>query len=292
MPSRPNVPPSIWDRHGVSWNFFSFCKSDGVFFSTSSARVKSLDDLMCHNIHHNMWWVKAKHQLRIRDASQDRQTEIHSFQVRADCQRIMVQTNNDCRFQIFILTKSSMPATFACWKRRFKIEVCICSQFPTETLLWIKEVEMVDSVDDLKSSISVRGIRMPDFEVVDARITSTLDRIIHNTLFMRKVSLEEQRAQKRTVSFAEDRSLTWSTITSGPLGANDSVENHTDLFTIVLRNVDNQDFDSNWDGIFMINDENPTWWHLGRIVQIKNYDILKNSRPYGNCMTWRFIRRK
>ena len=53
---------------------------------------------------------------------------------------------------------------------RFKIEVCICSQILTEAMLWIKEVEMVDSVDDLMSSSSVRGIQMPNFEVLDARI--------------------------------------------------------------------------------------------------------------------------
>ena len=29
-------------------------------------------------------------------------------------------------------------------------------------------MEMVDSVDDLKSSCSVRGIQMPKFEVLDA----------------------------------------------------------------------------------------------------------------------------
>ena len=62
-------------------------------------------------------------------------------------------------------------------------------------MLWIKEVEMVESVDDLKSSCSVRGIRMPDFEVLDAKIASALNRIIHNTRFKRKVSLE-QKAQK------------------------------------------------------------------------------------------------
>ena len=28
---------------------------------------------------------------------------------------------------------------------------------------WIKEVEMVDSVDDLMSSSSIRGIQMPNF---------------------------------------------------------------------------------------------------------------------------------
>ena len=44
---------------------------------------------------------------------------------------------------------------------------------------WIKEVEMVESLDDLKSSCSVRRIRIPDFEVLDAKIASALNRIIH-----------------------------------------------------------------------------------------------------------------
>ena len=56
--------------------------------------------------------------------------------------------------------KFPTPATFACWKIRFKTEVCACSQFPTEAMQWIREVEMVDSVDDLKSSSSTRGISM------------------------------------------------------------------------------------------------------------------------------------
>ena len=89
------------------------------------------------------------------------------------------------------------PATFACWKIRFKTEVCTCSQFPTETMQWIVEVEMVDSVDDLKSSSSIRGISMPNFEVLDARIASALNRIIQNTRFKKKVSLEEQKSPKR-----------------------------------------------------------------------------------------------
>ena len=63
-------------------------------------------------------------------------------------------------------------------------------------MLWIIEVEMVESVDDLKSSCSVRGFQMPDFEVLDAKIASALNRIIHNSRFKRKVSLEEMRAHK------------------------------------------------------------------------------------------------
>ena len=60
---------------------------------------------------------------------------------------------------------------------------------------------MVESVDDLKSSRSIRGTHGPDFEVLDAKIASALNRIIQNTQFKRKVSLEEMKAHK------EDRFL-------------------------------------------------------------------------------------
>ena len=73
---------------------------------------------------------------------------------------------------------------------------------------WIKEVEMVDSVDDLKSSSSKRGISMPNFEVLDARIASALNRIIHTTRFKRKVSLEVQKAQKQD-RFLRDRQIAY-----------------------------------------------------------------------------------
>ena len=100
----------------------------------------------------------------------------------ADQQRLQISDPHFAKFPT--------PATFACWKIRFKTEVCTCSQFPTEAMLWIKEVEMVDSVDDLKSSCSIRGIEMPEFEVLDAKIASALNRIIHNSHFKRRVSLK------------------------------------------------------------------------------------------------------
>ena len=115
-------------------------------------------------------------------------------------------------------------------------------------MYWIREVEMIDSVNDLKSSSSVRGIRIPDFEVLDARIASALNRIIHNSHFKRRVSLEEQKAQKedrfrgRQIAYLIHD---YFRVT----GANDSVENYADLFTIGLRNDDIQEFDSKWDGI-------------------------------------------
>ena len=102
--------------------------------------------------------------------------------------------------------KFPTPATFACWKVRFKTEVCTCSQFPTEAMQWIKEVELVDSVDELRSSSSIRGFSMPNFDVLDAGIPSALNKIIQNSQFKRRISLEEQKKpRKRTVSFEVDR---------------------------------------------------------------------------------------
>ena len=92
---------------------------------------------------------------------------------------------------------------------------------------------------------------MPDFEVLDARIASAPNRIIHNSHFKRRVSLEDQEAQK------EDRFLRGRQIAyliyeyCRVTGTHDSVENYTDLFTISLRNDDIQESDSKWDGILL-----------------------------------------
>ena len=194
--------------------------------------------------------MRINHQFRIRDASPDRQPKVQSSLVRETLSRIMLQTNNDFSFSDLHFDKFPTPTTFACWKITFMTEVCTCSPFPTEAMLWIKEVEMVDSVDDLKYSLSVRGILMSD-EVLDARIASALNRIIHNSHFKRRVSLEEQKAQKLD-RFLRGRQTAYLIYEYFRVtGANNSVENYADLFTIALRNDDIQEFDSKWDGILL-----------------------------------------
>ena len=161
----------------------------------------------------------------------------------ADQQRLQI---SDLHFDKF-----PNPATFACWKIRFQTEVCTCSQFPTEAVLWIKEVEIVESVDDLKSSRSIRGTHGPDFEVLDAKIASALNRIIQNTRFKKKFSLQEMKAQKED-RFLRRRQIAYLIYEYFRVtGANDSVENYADLFAVVLRNDDIQEFDSKWDGILL-----------------------------------------
>ena len=104
---------------------------------------------------------------------------------------------------------------------------------------------------ELRSSPSTRCISMPNFEVLDARIASVLNKIIHNSQFKKRISLEEQKAQKED-RFLRGRQIAYLIYDHFRVtGTHDSVENFTDLFTIVLRNGDIHEFDSKWDGILL-----------------------------------------
>ena len=62
-------------------------------------------------------------------------------------------------------------------------------------------MEMVDSMEELKSSRSVAGSNFPNFEMLDAKIASAQNKNKQKSQFKKKVSLEEHKAQK------EDRFL-------------------------------------------------------------------------------------
>ena len=116
---------------------------------------------------------------------------------------------------------------------------------------WIKEVEMVDSVDDLKTSQSIRGHRFPNFEMPDARIASSQKKIVQNSNFTKRVNVAEQKAQ------LEDRFLRGGqiaciiyeyfriTITHG------TILEYSCLFRITLHGDEIQDFDTRWDEVLL-----------------------------------------
>ena len=133
-------------------------------------------------------------------------------------------------------------------------------------MLWTKEGEMVDSVDDLKSSRVIRGYtHFPNFEMLDSRIASALNKIIQNSHFKKKVSLEEQKALK------DDRFLRGRQIACmiydyfRVTGAHDTVLDYADLFTNTLRNDDVQEFDTRWDEILLSMTEIPPHHALERL---------------------------
>ena len=193
MPSRKNGPPSIWDTHGISGNVFA-----NPTASSSAPYPQESNPWISNVSKHTSPHVMSESQTPVQDqrcqsGPSARNSVIpseggFSKNYGADQQRLQI---SDPHFD-----KVTTPATFACWKIRFKTEVCTCSQFPTEAMLWIKEVEMVDSVDELKSSRSIQGTDFQSIEMLDARIASALNKIIQNSHFKNEVSLEEPKAQK------------------------------------------------------------------------------------------------
>ena len=268
MPSRREGPPSIWDTHGISGNVFANpdASSSAPYPQELNPWSSSTEEPL-----HSSTVEKSERRTQDQDqrcqSGQSAKNSVifsggdSSKNYGADQQRLQI---SDLHFDKF-----PTPATVACWKIRFKTEVCTCSQFPTEAMHWIKEVEMVDSVDDLMSSSSIRGIQMPNFEVLDARIASALNRIIHNSHFKRRISLEEQKAQKED-RFLRRRQIAYLIYEYFRVtGANDSVENYVDPFTIGLRNDDIQEFDSKWDGILLSMTKIPPDDILGGLYKLR-----------------------
>ena len=196
MPSRREGPRSIWDTAWYIGNVFAnpTASSSAPYPQELHQWNSSLEEPLHSSTVEKSERQEQDQDLRCQSGPSAKNSFIpgegdSSKNYGADQQRLQI---SDLHFDKF-----PTPATLARWKIRFKTEVCTCSQFPTEAMHWIKEVEMVDSVDDLKYSSSVKGIRMPDFEVLDARIVSALNRIIHNSHFKRRISLEEQESPKR-----------------------------------------------------------------------------------------------
>ena len=161
VPSRREGPPSIWDTHGISGNVFANpdASSSALYHQELHQWNSSIEEPLFSSTVEKSERQKDQ-DLRCQSGPSAKNSVIFSGgdsskNEGADQQRLQ---SSDLHFDKF-----PTPATLARWKIRFKTEVCTCSQFPTEAMQWIKEVEMVDSVDDLKSSSSVRDIPMPNF---------------------------------------------------------------------------------------------------------------------------------
>ena len=206
MLSRREGPPSIWDTSGISGNVFADpdASSSAPYPQELNQWNSSIEEPLHTSTAEKSERPERDQDLRCKSGPSAKCSVIFSGgdsskNYGADQQRLQI---SDLHFDKF-----PTPATFACWKIRFKTEVCTCSQFPTEAMQSIKDVELVDSVDDLKSSSSIRGISMPSFEVLDARIASALNNIIHNSTSKESV-WRNRKPKKRTVSFEVDRLLT------------------------------------------------------------------------------------
>ena len=124
------------------------------------------------------------------------------------------------------------PQSFLVWKIRFKNQATTSSDFPSESMLRIKEMEIIDSLEELKSTRSVSGKNFPKFEMLDAKIASALNKKIQNSQFKTKVSLEEQKAQKED-QFLRGRQIAFTFYDYFRVtGAHDTVLEYSDLFSV------------------------------------------------------------
>ena len=91
------------------------------------------------------------------------------------------------------------------WKTRFKNQATTCADYPSEAMPWIKEVEMVESLDELKFSRSVSGKIFPIFEMLDAKTASALNKITQNYSFNEK-KRANRKPRSRIGLHEEDKS--------------------------------------------------------------------------------------
>ena len=84
------------------------------------------------------------------------------------------------------------------------------------------------------------------FETLDARIASALNKIIQNSYIKKKVSLEDEKAQKQD-RFHRGRQIAYMIYDYLRVtGAHDTVLDYANVFTTALRNDDVQEFDTRW----------------------------------------------
>ena len=154
MPSRRVGPPSIWDTHGISGNVFA--NPDA---SSSAPYPQELNSLWKKTIEEPIHMSTAEKSDR---PERDQNPRCQSGQ---SAKNSVIFSGGDSsknygpdqqRLQISDLhfDKFPTPATFACWKIRFKTEVCTWFTISYGGDAMDQGSGVVDSVDDLKKTFA------------------------------------------------------------------------------------------------------------------------------------------
>ena len=115
---------------------------------------------------------------------------------------------------------------------------------------------------------------MPNFEVLDARIASALNKSSHNSQFKRRISLEEQSPKRGPFPWRQTDCLLDLRLLPGHWNPG--------FCRKLCRPIHYQSMKWWYSGIrfkvgryIIVYHEIPTWWYLGRIVWIKNTRVWK-----------------
>ena len=137
-PRRKEGPPCIWDTHGISGNVFAnpHASSSAPYPQELNPWGTTIEEPLHMSTAEKSERPEQNRDLRCQSGPSAKDSVIFSGgdsskNYGADQQRLQI---SDLHFDKF-----PTPATFACWKIRFKTEVCTCSQFPTEAILGSKK---------------------------------------------------------------------------------------------------------------------------------------------------------
>ena len=128
-PRRKEGPPCIWDTHGISGNVFAnpHASSSAPYPQELNPWRTTIEEPLHVSTAEKSERPEQNQDLRCQSGPSAKDSVIFSRRdssknYGADQQRLQI---SDLHFDKF-----PTPATFACWKIRFKTEVCTCSQFP------------------------------------------------------------------------------------------------------------------------------------------------------------------
>ena len=97
----------------------------------------------------------------------------------------------------------------------------------------------------------MRGEDFPNFEMLDAKIASALNKIIQNSTSRRRSVFEEQKAQKEG-RFLRGRQIAFMIYDHFRVtGAHDTVLDYADLFSVTLHDDNVQEFDTRWHEVLL-----------------------------------------
>ena len=181
------------------------------------------------------------------------------------------------------------PQSFLVRKIRFKTQVTTCSDCPSDAMLWIKEVEMVDSLDELKSRDQFTGFSEfrdagredclcseqdhPEFPVQEEGQPRGAESPKRGPVSTRKIDrLHDLRQLSSDWRSWHSIGLCW--------------------FILCYSYDDNiQEFDTKWDEVLLSMSKIPSDDILENLYKVRIRESARNSTPFWNCTAWRFIRR-
>ena len=158
------------------------------------------------------------------------------------------------------------------------------------------EVEMVESVDDLSHRAQIKVIFISRILKCWTRELLLLWTRSSRILTSRKRSVwRNRKLRKKIGSFAEDRSLTWSTtIFESLVLMIPFLIMLTYSISLPWRRRSGIRYEMGWNSI--IYDQDPTWWCLGKFVQVRNtwvwstqnrMRIVRHGNSSQNVDAWR-----